>query len=448
MRDGFDRASPSRHTPDGRLSVLLVNSLYAPQVVGGAETVTQMLATTLAEQGHCATVVASCSKADDQRRDVEDGVAIHRFFPPNLWWLYERFLPGDEKTRLAKLRWRLRDAWNAAAARRFGGILDHVRPDIVHTHNIKGLSPALWREVKRRGIPLVHTAHSYELICAGGLLLDAKNRVCRPEARCSPCVLQGFWYGTHARSIDMFCSPSRYLLDAHRKAGLRIPRAAVVRNGYRRPPRSRRSLARDPGELRLLYLGQLAPHKGVQTLIEAAMRSPAAFRLDVAGQGAAAEAMQRLSGSDRRIRFHGFVDGARKRELLETADALIFPSIWVENAPMSMIEALCHGLPVIASDIGAVPEFIRHDVNGLLFRAGDPRALADAIASIIEDGPRLRRLRDGAARAGEEMPGPERMAADYMEIYRSALRDAGRARGQAGRSPVSALAPEVFGELP
>ena len=90
--------SVSEAGPSARpLSVLLVNSLYAPFVVGGAEVVTEMLASTLAAQGHRVSVATSCSR--DQDFDVErrNGVDVYRFFPKNRWWLYERFAPGDRE---------------------------------------------------------------------------------------------------------------------------------------------------------------------------------------------------------------------------------------------------------------------------------------------------------------------------------------------------------------
>ena len=416
----------TKHAPDkppiaGALSVLLVNSLYSPFRVGGAELVTELLATTLARQGHRVTVVTSCSRQDGSSLETRDGVQIHRFFPPNLWWLHERFTAGDTRSRCAKLSWRIRDCWNSAAGRRFAEIVDRLRPDVVHTHNIKGFSPILWSIARRRRIPVVHTAHSYELICTSGLLLDAQNRACPPGARCGACRVQGRWYGAQARSIDVFCSPSKYLLQAHWEAGLPIRHGAVVRNGTARTGASSSSHRRQGEPVRFLYLGQLARHKGLHVLAEAVRRCSSPFRIDLAGDGEAAGAVRALAMSDARVHYHGFVDGERKRELLLDADALIFPSIWVENAPMSVIEALCQGVPVIASDIGATAELVEHGANGLLFRAGDAQALAEVMQAFCGSIERRQTLQRRAALAGATMPTPEMMTAEYFEIYRSLL---------------------------
>ena len=161
------------------LSVLVVNSLYAPFVVGGAEVVAEMLATTLAAQGHSASVVTSCSRDQDLGLERMNGVDVYRFFPNNSWWLYERFAPGDQRSTLSKFRWRITDAWNRDAGEKFRQILDRVRPDVVHTHNIKGCSPVIWQIARRSGIPVVHTGHSYELICANGALFTPERQELR-----------------------------------------------------------------------------------------------------------------------------------------------------------------------------------------------------------------------------------------------------------------------------
>lgn len=405
--------------------MLIVNSLYAPFVVGGAEVVSEELATSLVAQGHRATVATSCSRDQGFSFERMNGVDVYRFFPKNLWWLYERFAPGDQRSVIDKLRWRVVDAWNRDAGERFSEILHRVRPDVVHTHNIKGFSPIVWEIAQRSGTPVVHTGHSYELICADGALLSRRGRSCAPQSRCLTCNVHGAWYRTTADAIDVFCSPSRYLLRAHAEAGVVLKRPTHVRNGVGRrgpPPRNHRT--RESGPIRYLYLGQLAGHKGIDTLIDAiGLASGARFIVDIAGRGDWQARLEALAGTDERVRFHGFVDGSRKDRLLSEADVLIFPSIWVENAPMSIAEAFCYGLPVIGSRIGAIPEFVQHNINGLLFEAGNATALAASMVRLAQQPIKVRRLRHGARRAGNGWPTPKDMASDYVRIYRSLLRD-------------------------
>ncbi|MBS0221086.1 MAG: glycosyltransferase family 4 protein [Proteobacteria bacterium] len=415
----------SESAPSTRpLSVLVVNSLYAPFVVGGAEIVTEMLATTLAVHGHRTVVVTSCSRDEDVRIERRDGVDIYRFFPKNRWWLYERFAPGDKRSAVDKLRWRVTDAWNRDAGDRFSEILDRIQPDVVHTHNIKGFSPAIWHVARRRGVPVVHTAHSYELICADGSLLDRNGESCAAQSRCMGCKFHGAWYRAQAEAIDVFCSPSEYLLQAHAEAGVMPRRSAHVRNGVARLG-SLSNIGRRSGDhsVRFLYMGQLSTHKGIDTLIQAIriVKNPA-FAIDIAGRGDGEAKLEALANVDDRVRFHGFVEGERKDQLIAGADALVFPSIWVENSPMSIAEAFCYGLPVIGSRIGAIPEFVEHGSNGLLFEPGNATGLAACMTDLLERPDELGRMKENARQSGNSWPTPEIMASEYVSIYRSLLR--------------------------
>jgi glycosyltransferase involved in cell wall biosynthesis len=435
-RDGQTRASVSETAASARpLSVLIVNSLYAPFVVGGAEVVTEMLARALAAQSHRVSVATSCSRDQDFSVERRDGVDVYRYFPKNRWWLYERFEPGNQRSAIDKLRWRVTDGWNRDAGEKFSRILDRVRPDVVHTHNIKGFSPVIWHIARQNGIPVIHTAHSYELICADGSLLGRSGESCAPRSRCMVCKVHGAWYRRQAAAIDVFCSPSDYLLRAHMEAGVVPKRSAHVRNGVTRrglPPRSAQ-LSEDR-LVRYLYMGQLAAHKGIDILIGAIrLTSGSAFTIDIAGRGDGEARLTALAGVDDRVRFHGFVEGERKDRLLSNADVLIFPSIWVENAPMSIAEAFCYGLPVIGSRIGAIPEFVEHGTNGLLFEAGNAASLAACMMELSERPDELRRVKQGASRSGNSWPTAETMALDYVGIYRSLL------QGKVGKNHASYL---------
>jgi glycosyltransferase involved in cell wall biosynthesis len=237
------------------------------------------------------------------------------------------------------------------------------------------------------------------------------------------CRVHGAWYSAQAASIDVLCSPSEYLVQAHVEAGMRPTRTAIVRNAVPRPSIAVPSRPAADDRTRFLYLGQLSSHKGVHTLIEAiGLASPANFRIDIAGRGDAEGAVAKLAARDGRVHYHGFVDGERKKRLLASADVLIFPSVWVENAPMSIAEAFCNGLAVIGSKLGAIPEFVADGVNGMLFGPGNAAALALRMMHLVERPADLRRLKDGARSQGEAWPTPQAMALAYTQIYRSVLR--------------------------
>src|ERR1035437_8115881 len=206
------------HRRGDTLRVVLVSNFYPPHVVGGAEIVAAQLARELVATGVDVSVVTTCGPQDGMREEVLDGVHVVRFFPRNLWWNFARFQAGDARSLPAKLVWNLRDGWNRDAARKFGAVLDAVAPDVVHTHNLKGLSPSVWAEARRSGLPVVHTMHDYYLLCGRGTMLRRDGTPC--GQRCLGCLGYRAWYKPKAALVDLLCSPSRHLLDVHLHAGV------------------------------------------------------------------------------------------------------------------------------------------------------------------------------------------------------------------------------------
>jgi glycosyltransferase involved in cell wall biosynthesis len=374
---------------------MLCYSIYPPIQAGGAELVVSYLAEGLAERGHRVTVVSTCGpQMEPYPIERRNGVEVIRFFPKNRYWLFER----DGRRGLDKLRWHLRDAWNRASGRRLRAIMDEKQPDIVHTHGVEGFSPILWRTARSLGVPVVHTAHDYYMICPRALLLTRRLALCsRPSLACRT---RSAWYLHHAAAIDLFCSPSQFLLDRHLGAGLAVERHAVVPNGIPTVMRPPRPGTRDPARpLELLFAGRLTAEKGVRVAIEAMKRLPrdAAVRLTIAGKGYLEEEVRAAAAANPRISFAGYLSGEEKIRAFSAADCLLLPSLWYENAPVVVLEAAAYQLPVIGSRLGAIPEFAQDGVNGLLFEAGNAQSLADTILRLAANGALRAALAAGGA---------------------------------------------------
>ena len=398
------------------LRVLIASNFYPPYVVGGAELVAYNLATWLAAAGVDVSVVSTCAPGVGRNEEIIDGVRIFRYFPENLWWNFERFASGDRRNAGSKLLWNIRDAWNPDSARMFGQILDEVRPNILHTHNIKGFSPAIWHEATRRSIPFVHTTHDYHLACQRGTMLRSDATTC--GRRCAQCVVWSHWVAKLACQAQLICSPSQFVLARHQTYGISGRRGGtVVPNGV--PSVSAEFVRRSPSrQLRLLFLGQLRREKGIHLLPNALAAFGSNVHLSIAGDGDLNSLVTDWTARDRRISFHGFLRAQAKERLLANSDVLVFPSIWTENAPLVIAEAMMRGLPVVASDLGAIPEFVSHEKDGLLFPAGDSTALAGQIQRLLREPGLLSRLSVGALRSAENWTIPT-MGNRYLEIYQS-----------------------------
>ena len=158
---------------------------------------------------------------------------------------------------------------------------------------------------------------------------------------------------------------------------------------------------------KLLFLAWLHKDKGILGLIAALphilRRVPEAELVIAGGGGATCQTPAQLKalagaiGVEHALRFAGWVDGARKQELLREADVFVLPS-YCEALPVGLLEAMAAGVPVVASRVGGIPDVIEHQVSGLLIEPGDPRALAQAIVAVLTDQALRQRVREAAHR--------------------------------------------------
>ncbi|TAL00956.1 MAG: glycosyltransferase [Rhodospirillaceae bacterium] len=397
------------------MHIMVVNNLYPPIFAGGAERIVSYLCEGLVRRSHRVTVVSTCGpEMEPYPTEVRNGVEIIRFFPPNIYWSHDR----DRGPGLKKWMWHGRDAWNRRAAERFRSILAATKPDIVHTHLIDGFSASIWAEAQRFGIRVVHTAHDYHLMCPRAFMLTRDWKVCsRPNL---PCRLYRFWHIRTTRHIDLFVSPSQFLLELHEVAGLRSPRCALVYNGIPLPDDGRRLQPRaTAAHPHFIMLTRLTVEKGIQVVLDAVSKlsSRLQFKLTIAGIGPLEELVRDAADRDRRINYLGFVDGTTKENILSQADYLLLPSLWYENAPVTIVEAAAHGIGVIGSHIGAIPEFVHNGETGILFSPGDAGALAAIMKRIIEHPQEALQALPGRSRALAERFTVDRMIESYESHY-------------------------------
>lgn len=308
---------------------------------------------------------------------------------------------------------------NAPAARCFEGLLEEFGPDIVHVHGIhRQLSPSILQVARRAGVPVVQTLHDFHHICPADSLLRGGDTPCLPPAcgrlnytpAISNACLGGSrvrsglsaaetWYqrvrGVYEKTVDRFVAPSHFMADLMASGGWSLP-IDIVPNAVSVSDSGRHVSEHDPY---ILYAGRLAAGKGVDVALKAV--SSVGMRIFVVGDGPLAEELrQRFSTAE----FLGHCSSERVEELLRGAYVSVMPSQLLENASMSVLEAMAHGVPVVATRTGGTPELIRDGVEGILCNPGDVRQMADALARLRDDP-------DLAARMGEA--GRKRIAEEF-----------------------------------
>lgn len=276
-----------------------------------------------------------------------------------------------------KIVWHARDQWLPSVYRTTVHELRAFRPDVVHTHECQSLSASVFSAIDRVGVPHVHTAHDMNLLCArvsmtrDGEFCGGRCRLCRVQRR-----IRGGIIGRHLKRL---ISVSEYIQRRHIEAGIVTPdRALVIRLGA--AVSAARARALSGNGIRLGFIGAVAPHKGVATLLEAIDAAPANWHLSIAGDGPMVQDVAALSARDSRIAFLGHVGGEDKERFFDSVDVLVVPSEWEEPAALVATEAIARGIPTIVSDRGGIPE----TPEARVFRSGSAEGLVAAVREYLD----------------------------------------------------------------
>jgi glycosyltransferase involved in cell wall biosynthesis len=316
-------------------------------------------------------------------------------------------------------------------------IIAETRPDIVHVHNtFPLLSPSVFSACRKEGVLVVWTLHNYRVSCANGIFL----RNGRPCEDCNgklpiPAVIHKCYRGsligtlgvaamigyhqlagTWRTQVDRFIALSEFSRQRFIAAG--IPQSKISTK-----PNFVANLALN-GQIGLpragaLFVGRLSAEKGLETLIEAwrGLDIP----LTIIGDGPQRQKVQALAAGNPTISLTGSLPRERVFEYMARAQALIMPSLCYETFGLTVAEAMAHGTPVIASDIGALSEIVVDDVNGALFATGDADSLRTRVRELFAGEGRLQQLGHEARATYAKHFTPQSNIARLLEIYRETL---------------------------
>ncbi|MHB1295282.1 MAG: glycosyltransferase family 4 protein [Anaerolineae bacterium] len=423
------------------MKVLQVIHTFMPDSQAGSEVYTYLLAKALQQRHEVAVYYRTADGSQQDHsllRDEYQGIPVYRLVNNFSWSRgpdFEYFDPGQEPA--------------------FRRVLDEFRPDVVHfQHLAAGLSTSLPSVASSRGIPTLLHLHDFWCLCPKSHLIACDGSPCPgPEGglRCAACpmrppagrklsqrlrefsVRSAIRFGpgyvadhlgisnmlitenyrklrymardtTFRRllhSIDALIAPSRFLKEQFVRWGVAEERIRFVQNGVDPSKFAglERALPNGP-VLQAAFIGQIAPHKGLGVLI-AAMNElvdvPIALRIygGLGGDAKAYVADLKARCKHPRVTFEGPFGYDQVGQVFSGSDVLVVPSIWYENCPMTILEALYAGRPVVTSDIGGMAELVRDGVNGRTFRMGDAHHLAERLRHLAADREALLRYQAG-----------------------------------------------------
>lgn len=325
-------------------------------------------------------------------------------FPENLPSAWQQYWPGEISFNggAGALARSMQRTFGYGDVRKlFLRMLNDFRPDVVHLNNIHSyLSPIVGKLAHDFGAKVVWTLHDYKLICpVYTCTRDGKpcelcfnNKINVLSHRCMKGSLAASgiawlealrWNRKRLeKSTDLFICPSQFMAQKLEQAGYAKDKIASLTN-FVAPEMIESYADSNPDGKRgeyYCYVGRLSEEKGIGTLLEAAANLP--YKLKVAGGGPMEEDLKNRYGNHPNIEFMGHLGGEEVRALLNGAKFSVIPSEWYENNPLSVIESLCAGTPVVGARIGGIPELVA-DGNGMTFESGNRASLTKAISDAM-----------------------------------------------------------------
>ncbi len=303
---------------------------------------------------------------------------------------------NDQIEQTSRLQAAAHTLWNAQAARDLRDLVRERGVDVVHFHNtFPILSPAAYAGARAGGAAVVQTLHNYRLLCANALFFrdghvcedclglrvpwPAVAHTCYRSSRSASLVVAAMQTthraaGTYRRGVDAYIALTAFARETFIAGGLPADRLHIKPNFLDVDP----GLGTGDGGY-ALFVGRLSREKGVETLLRAWASAGGDLPLRIVGDGPlapqVAEAARTLPG----VTWLGRRDRGEVLRLMQDASLLVFPSLWYEGFPMTLVEAFAVGLPVVGSRLGAMSTLLEHGRNGLHFRPDDA---ADLVAQV------------------------------------------------------------------
>jgi glycosyltransferase involved in cell wall biosynthesis len=326
-------------------------------------------------------------------------------------------------------------------------LIDQLAPDIVHFHHYInfGVEAMLYVKRARPTCKIVMTLHEYLAVCHhfGQMVTKQHRNLCYQSSptlcqRCFPEIgradffLRRRYIERFFDLVDIFVSPSHFLAERYVAWGVPPDKMVVLENLM---PQLSEAVAPlqvpSQGPLRFGFFGQVSGLKGIDVLFDAAealaAEGVAGAHIDIFGDYRAQPQefqdafLKRLDKAGKNIRFQGPYDRPRVDRLMRSMHAILVPSVWWENSPVVIQEALRNRRPVICSDIGGMAEKVRNGIDGFHFSAGNAMSLAGLLQRLVENRAELTEVASRMTGRSASEAGPE----DFIQLYRRVIAEAG-----------------------
>lgn len=426
------------------MKVVLTVHQFLPEYFYGTEILTFETAKHLKKLGHDVIVFSGfpdpAQLQEEERFDQYDydGITVHRF--------HHSYTPMGEQTNIMELQYT-----NHLLAAYFKKFLMDEKPDIVHFFHFARLSASMIDVCVELGISTIFTPTDFWIICPTSQLRLPNNHICKgPDKYGINCLrhvallnqtrwvkilkflpdfvlsfivflvlrhlivdkkytpmIKALLYRRNfliekVNKIGKIITPSKLMMNILIENGVIPQKIISIPFGLNFSSKNNIKTINKKSEfLKLGFIGSLTEHKGIHILLEAVSKLKNQ-NLEVSIYGNPNDdpkyfaKLKKLAGDNSRISFLGTFPNHKISEVLSSLDALVIPSLWIENTPLVLYSAQAVKCPIIASDVKGISEIIEHGKNGLLFEMGNSVELEKIISNILEDNNLLKRLSENA----------------------------------------------------
>ena len=342
------------------MKILLINKFLYPR--GGAETYVFKVGEQLVKQRH----------------EVEYfGMYDDRNIVGNKDNIYTDNVDFHEK-RLSTITYPFKIIYSNENRKKLKQILERFQPDIVHLNNINfQLTPAIIDEIALHNIPIIQTVHDLQMLCPnhlmfqdfkpcerckGGKYMECTKHKCIHNSLSKSVIgtIEGYLYHNRKtyEKVDYYICPSQFIRDKLCEYDpMYIAKSVFIQNFIELPDFNLELNKSDY----ILYFGRFYEEKGIRLLLDAVRKCPDIPFVFI-GDGP----LKSLLNDIPNIRYEGFKTGQELNDMIQQARLSIYPSIWYENCPLSVLESEALGTPVIASSLGGIPELIEEKKTGCI----------------------------------------------------------------------------------
>lgn len=367
------------------MKILMISSGFPPKVNTGAEKFCYELTKKLLKNGITVGV------ATDTNFEEFNEVRLYKLFKVKNKYLRKLFF----------------DYYNIKNIFRLNKILKEFKPDIIHFHNIYGISTQLISHTSEK-YPVIVTVHDYWPFCFNSTMLKG-GKICKID-----CITCRFPLAYLTRNIKrkhlknaILVAPIEFMKNKLISAG--FENIKVIHNGIDMPEEKAKL------NKRIIYIGRISPEKGINLFLESIRELK--VDVEVFGDGPLLPALRKKYSGDKNIQFRGFVENIKDE--YRKGGILIFPSIWPENLPYVVLEAMSYGLPIIGSNLGVMADILDNGETGLLYNPFETNELKEKIMILLEDKRLIEKLtRNGIEKVKREFNW-ERTVKDYVNLYKS-----------------------------